>query len=405
MWNFFSEILAFFSEMDFGISTPSFTFSFLHFFFFNRSGMTTFKTFLHQTYVSAVNSVTKPLTTSRFKEEGVLTPEEFMAAGDLLVNKCPTWSWQSGLSTKKVDYLPADKQFLITRNVCCYKPAEELISEATSEVQTFVQLDTSDPGLSEWVTSADTAGHADEIWELSSTEPKPATSAPSTTTSPPSTSTTSSTPTTPAPDPVAPKHDDDEDIPDMDFDVQDDDQAALPAPSLSSNTTHSTNNSSSTSSSSSTTTSSSSSSSSSLSPTTTDSSLTSSGGGGGVNSIVKTRTYDISITYDKYYRTPKVWLFGYDENHQPLKPSEVFSDISEDHAKKTVTVDYHPHLNISCAFIHPCQHAHVMKKIIDRLQSNGKETRVDQYLFLFLKFLSAVIPTIEYDNTFEIDLQ
>jgi len=29
--------------------------------------------------------------------------------------------------------------------------------------------------------------------------------------------------------------------------------------------------------------------------------------------IVKTRTYDISITYDKYYQTPKVWLFGYDE--------------------------------------------------------------------------------------------
>lgn len=29
--------------------------------------------------------------------------------------------------------------------------------------------------------------------------------------------------------------------------------------------------------------------------------------------IVATRTYDISITYDKYYQTPKAFLFGYDE--------------------------------------------------------------------------------------------
>jgi hypothetical protein len=34
--------------------------------------------------------------------------------------------------------------------------------------------------------------------------------------------------------------------------------------------------------------------------------------------ILKTRTYDISITYDKYYQTPKVWLFGYDEVHPAL---------------------------------------------------------------------------------------
>lgn len=29
--------------------------------------------------------------------------------------------------------------------------------------------------------------------------------------------------------------------------------------------------------------------------------------------MLKTRTYDISITYDLYYKTPKVWLYGYDE--------------------------------------------------------------------------------------------
>ena len=55
----------------------------------------------------------------------------------------------------------------------------------------------------------------------------------------------------------------------------------------------------------------------------------------GETNIVLTRTYDISITYDKYYQTPKLWLFGYDESRQPLKPEQVFQDISVDHAQKT----------------------------------------------------------------------
>lgn len=35
--------------------------------------------------------------------------------------------------------------------------------------------------------------------------------------------------------------------------------------------------------------------------------------GGDVGEIVQTRTYDLHITYDKYYQTPRLWLFGYDE--------------------------------------------------------------------------------------------
>ena len=33
----------------------------------------------------------------------------------------------------------------------------------------------------------------------------------------------------------------------------------------------------------------------------------------------------------------------------------------------------------------------------------GKEGRPEQYLFIFLKFISAVCPTIEYDYTLEVD--
>ena len=44
-----------------------------------------------------------------------------------------------------------------------------------------------------------------------------------------------------------------------------------------------------------------------------------------------------------------------------------------------------------------------MKKIIERTVASGREPRVDQYLLLFLKFISSVIPTIEYDYTMEIE--
>ncbi len=39
----------------------------------------------------------------------------------------------------------------------------------------------------------------------------------------------------------------------------------------------------------------------------------SSGGGGDHGEILATRTYDMHITYDKFYQTPRLWLFGYDE--------------------------------------------------------------------------------------------
>ncbi len=43
--------------------------------------------------------------------------------------------------------------------------------------------------------------------------------------------------------------------------------------------------------------------------------------------IVRTRTYDLMITYDKFYQVPRFWLVGYDENRQPLKPNQVMCPI------------------------------------------------------------------------------
>ena len=64
----------------------------------------------------------------------------------------------------------------------------------------------------------------------------------------------------------------------------------------------------------------------------------------GVNdAILRTRTYDLLITYDKYYQVPRFWLIGYDEQRRPLSPSEVLQDVCQEHARKTVTVEPHPH--------------------------------------------------------------
>ncbi len=105
-------------------------------------------------------------------------------------------------------------------------------------------------------------------------------------------------------------------------------------------------------------------------------------------------------------------------NRQPLKPEEVLQDISQEHVNKTVTIAAHPHTGIPQAYIHPCRHAAVMKKLVLRMIESGKEPRVDQYpqyvlvltrvsryLFIFLKFIHAAIPTIEYDYTMEMNVK
>ena len=118
--------------------------------------------------------------------------------------------------------------------------------------------------------------------------------------------------------------------------------------------------------------------------------------------VIKSRKYDISITYHNYYRTPQVWLLGYDENGSILSPACVFQDIMSDYAHRTVTLDPHPHLSTPHASIHPCQHGPAMLRIIKALIEAEKTPSVDQYLFIFLKFIQSVIPTIEYDFTFAV---
>ncbi|CEI91861.1 Putative Autophagy-related protein 3 [Rhizopus microsporus] len=256
------------------------------------------------------------LKNSKFKETGCITPEEFVAAGDFLVYKCPTWSWERGLEEKIKDYLPADKQFLMeyteddsetqiaddhdeedwmyTHSNRATKTMEEIAQTIMTEEEEEAEIKR---GLEK--LELDKIPDLDDIPNM-------------------------------------------DDIPDMDDQVEEEDDPVL-----------------------------------------------------------QVRTYDVFITYDKYYQTPRMWLFGYDEERRPLTSTQVFEDVSQDYVKKTVTIETHPHLSLNLASIHPCKHAEVMKKIIERMSSKDEENgiRVDQYMIIFLKFLSSVVPTIDYDHT------
>ncbi|KAJ2598642.1 E2-like enzyme [Coemansia sp. RSA 1722] len=324
------------------------------------------------------------LKNSKFKETGVLTPEEFVLAGDYLVFKCPTWSWAPGNPNKRREYLPADKQFLITRNVPCLRRAEQMVFGLDDGLEQV--------GEDGWVSAY--AGHKgvsaqddDDIEEIGDIEESDV-QIPSAKEIERLTkgieeveiSTNEKDLDTPLGQAAEENEDeiedipsDIEDIPDIDDElegfgsVEDSDPAAAAAASASKPDTET--------------------------------------AGEVEDKILRTRTYDISITYDKYYQTPRVWLFGYDEQGKPLTTRQIFEDISEDHAKKTVTIETHPHLGVQQASIHPCKHAHVMKKIIERAVDSGRrEIRVDQYLVIFLKFMSSVLPTIEYDYTMSTDI-
>lgn len=80
-----------------------------------------------------------------------------------------------------------------------------------------------------------------------------------------------------------------------------------------------------------------------------------------------------------------MWLLGYDEvglslspsannkannigldkqQKRPLPPTTALSDVSADHALKTVTIEPFPHSSLSMASVHPCKHSAVMKRFL-----------------------------------------
>lgn len=328
--------------------------------------------FLKRTAFSVAEYLTPVLTTSQFYKTGQITPEEFLQSGNQLVSKCPSWQWGAGSGEAVKDYLPKDKQYLYTKGVVSTQRASSIFDNLHETD------DNNDEGGENWVVA---------------TNNNPSAAAGAAT--------------------QGEEEEDDEvmDLDDMDYGdlgEEEDEQKATETAAAGTDV----------------------------------------------------RTYDISIVYDKLYRSPRVYLQGYDSTGKPLTEQELQLDISGDHMNKTVTWEIFPYTQTPCMSVHPCQHAHTMKRMLEimvfeekelieaeqkRLAEKGNDEKdknavlsamkskdaqakeevklmdereateeawkrvqqrmsIDQCLFLFLKFIATVIPTINYDNTINFDV-
>ena len=87
------------------------------------------KNAMHGFYKNMMEGLMSHATESEFLEKGTLTPDEFVIAGNKLVNQCPTWTWEEGEKKQKWNFLD-EKQFLQTRNVACLTRVSSLGSIA-----------------------------------------------------------------------------------------------------------------------------------------------------------------------------------------------------------------------------------------------------------------------------------
>lgn len=201
--------------------------------------------------------LTPVLQESQFLERGMVTPEEFVRAGDQLVRSSPSWTWESGDEKSRRPYLPPNKQFLMTRSVpslqrvaamqssTSYKESEEEGGSSSTEAWCLSDFGKPKP------ENPDADIDFVDLDELNVSSPTGKEEA--------------KAPTAPA-----------DDYLDME-----DASLSLDAATVAK----------------------------------TDSSSV---------STVKVRRYDVSITYDNYYRTPRVFLYGYNEDGSPLEPEKIF---------------------------------------------------------------------------------
>jgi len=351
-------------------------------------------------FYSTINGLRERYTpvshTSTFRKTGEITPDEFIAAGDYLTFKFPSWAWADAEpASKRVSYLPPGKQFLVTRHVPCHRRLNDDFAGDAGHEEALVEGSGAKAGGS----GRGAAGGPDDDEDgwlrtggLTSSQPLKA----------------RDVRTVDDAGNVADRDalDEDDDIPDMED--EDDDEAIIRDVSQ---------------------------------------------GDGGSSGR---RTYSLYIMYSQAYRTPRLYMSGYLTNGQPLPPHLMMEDIVGDYKDKTVTLEDFPFFanNVKMASVHPCKHAPVMKTLLDRADAalklrrdklkagaqggmerladdvkkldvtggpagapDDKEIndeweevqhdmaeqevaiRVDQYLVVFLKFIASVTPGIEHDFT------
>ena len=284
----------------------------------------------YEWFKTMYNTVAGPKTASSFQTTGQLTVQEFVEAGDHLVMKT-SWKWAEG-DANTLPFLPANKKYLILKDIVCKERATMLMEDAPEG-----------DGGDDWVTT-----HTNHVPKSQTQKVEVA---------------------------------EDTEKADEDFNWSDDEEdgaAAAAAKDVQK---------------------------------------------ANEEPEEKYRLYDVTLVYDQYYASPRVYLFGYSENNhnQPLTKNEMMEDVYAENREKTVTVDPHPFLHAPCISIHPCRHAETMKRILtrigDRFAYEQEEEGVpeaeripfifptDQALFVFLKFISSVVPTIKYDlGGIEVDM-
>ena len=290
-----------------------------------------------------VYSKIKPtMKESKFYEEGKLTPEEYVLAGDYLVMKCPTWKWCSAKKNLYNKALPEDKQYLLTRVRSKQRAADYLKNNNTKEKiiegdwvdadlenkpkvenkkAVELDLDALEEKGKKKVEVAENNNDDDDFVIEGEEEAKP-----------------------------EPKKDekkvDDFEIVDED-DLKDDKKEAEVG-------------------------------------------------------VVKTREYEVTVTYDFYYCVPRMWLMGYNEKGIPLTDEEMKEDVMPEYRNKTCTIEPQTCTGIRNISVHPCRHSLLLQKMIKDFQNSGKKLEIEKSILLFLKFLQSVVPTVQYDLTMDI---
>ena len=281
-------------------------------------------------YHNLVSKFTSPLKESKFYTEGKLTPEEYILAGDFLVEKCPTWKWCAAKEGLSNNALPKDKQYLKTTVPCARRAVDYLRSNQTSEKELegdWVEADlvTSDTKKDKKeenkVLDFDNDNDKNKIISSGNNDDDFFVS-----------------------DNTDDKKDDKKEV--DDFLVVDEEETG---------------------------------------------------------EVLKTRTYDVTVTYDFYYCVPRMWLMGYNENGLPLSDNEMKQDVMMEYRNKTVTIEPHPHTGERNISVHPCRHSMLLKKMIENFENAGKKLEIYMSILIFLKFLHSVVPTIQYDFTMDIN--
>ena len=294
---------------------------------------------LFKGFQDVVSKIKPTMKESKFYEEGKLTPEEYVAAGDYLVKKCPTWKWCSAKKEYYNKSLPEDKQYLLTRVRSKMRASDYLKSNNTKEKiiegdwvdadlenkpktenkkAVDIDLDALEEKGKKKVEVAEGKNDDDDFVIEGEEEPKQE-------------------------EKKDEKKADDFEIVDED-DCKEKDQAG----------------------------------------------------------VLKTREYEVTVTYDFYYCVPRMWLMGYNEKGIPLTDEEMKEDIMPEYRNKTCTIEPQTFTGIRSISVHPCRHSLLLKKMIKDFQNSGKKLEIEQSILLFLKFLQSVVPTVQYDFTMDI---